>query len=173
MRRGRYEQGGIMKKIFGNKKVIWVLVFALFAVAAYLVIHRFGDTSKKKVTNYNPEFEEDQTRETNEGGVTGGIRIPGYSEIRVDAGKADVAVDLSNPKDNKVYFQISFYLPDTEETIYTSKLIKPGQHLYNISLNRPLDKGEYKLIIRYATFSADESLSPRNGAEVGCKLIAQ
>ena len=76
-----------------------------------------------------------------------------------------------NPEENNVYFEISFYLPETDETIYTSKMIQPGQHLYEITLDKAMEAGEYPLTIRYATYSADEAMTPRNGAEVNCTLI--
>ena len=72
-----------------------------------------------------------------------GIQIPGYKTIIVAAGTKDVSVELVNPEENNVYFEISFYLPETKETIYTSKLISPGQTLYDITLERELEAGEY------------------------------
>ena len=80
---------------------------------------------------------------------------------------------LMNPEENEVYFQISFYLPDTDETIYTSKLIKPGQHLYEITLEKAMEPGEYPLTVKYDTFTADEDMTPRNGAEVNCTLVVK
>ena len=72
-----------------------------------------------------------------------------------------------------MYFQISFYLPDIDETIYTSKLIKPGQSLYEITLEKEMEAGEYPLTIQYATFTADEERTPQNGAEVNCTLVVR
>ena len=85
----------------------------------------------------------------------------------------DVSVELMNLEENNVYFEISFYLPETDETIYTSKMIQPGQHLYEITLDKAMEAGEYPLTIRYATYSADEAMTPRNGAEVNCTLIVR
>lgn len=81
-------------------------------------------------------------------------------------------MELMNPEENEVYFEISFYLPETDEIIYTSDLIRPGQHLYEITLEREMEAGEYPLTIRYAAYSADENLTPKNGAEVNCTLVA-
>ena len=102
-----------------------------------------------------------------------GIQIPGYESITIPAGTTEVSVELMNPEENNVYFEISFYLPETDETIYTSKMIQPGQHLYEITLDRAMEAGEYPLTIRYGTYSADEAMTPRNGAEVNCTLIVQ
>ena len=161
-------------KIMNRKKKITILVVILVLAAAAAGIYWY--TRPKEVTNYDDEFEEDQERPDStdqEGSVADGIQIPGYKSITIPAGTKDVSVELMNPEENQVYFQISFYLPDTEETIYTSKMIKPGQHLYEITLEKEMAAGEYPLTVRYDTFSADEAMTPRNGAEVNCTLIVE
>jgi len=126
-----------------------------------------------EVTSKEFEFEEGQEKETAETGASEGIAIPGYSTIYLDAGSTEAEVNLTNPEDNNVYFEISFYLPETDETIYTSKLIEPGQSLYNIELDKALDEGEYDLTVKYATYAMDENYTPMNGAEVNCKLVVE
>lgn len=161
-------------KIMNRKKKITILIVILVLAAAATGIYWY--TRPKEVTNYDAEFEEDQERPDStdqEGSVADGIQIPGYKSITIPAGTKDVSVELMNPEENQVYFQISFYLPDTEETIYTSKMIKPGQHLYEITLEKEMAAGEYPLTVRYDTFSADEAMTPRNGAEVNCTLIVE
>lgn len=161
-----------------RSKNIKTMIFAVIAVlllgtAAVCVIR--GE-NEKEVTSFAPEFEETQERPENENSQSGteaGIEIPGYKSITIPAGTTDVKVDLMNPENNQVYFQISFYLPDTEETIYTSKLIKPGQHIYEITLEHAMEKGEYPLTVKYATYSADEAMLPKNGADVNCTLIVE
>ncbi len=155
-----------------KKKRILIIIVILAAVLAAAGI--FWHTRPKEVTNYNPGFEAEQELSSDresDGGVEAGIQIPGYKSITIPAGTKDVSVELVNPEENNVYFEISFYLPDTDETIYTSKLIKPGQHLYDITLNQEMEAGEYSLTVRYAAYSEDENLTPKNGAEVNCTLI--
>ena len=127
------------------------------------------------VTNFTPEFEAEQTQITTEQepSVSRGIEIPGYSVIPVTAGSKDVNIDLYNPEGNNVYFQLTFFLSDTGEQIYQSKLLKPGQHIYTITLDRALEAGEYPLTIQYSTFTTDDSYTPRNGATVNCILQAK
>lgn len=91
-------------------------------------------------------------------------------QIPVTAGSKEVSIDLSNPEENNVYFQITFLLGEEKEQIYQSKLIRPGDHLYEITLDRALDAGTYDLTIQYDTFSMDGSYTPRNGASVNCIL---
>ena len=155
-----------------KKKIILsaVVVLVIAAAAVWFL------TRPKEVTNYDVGFEEEQERpesESKDSSVGEGIQIPGYKSIEIPAGTKDVSVELTNPEENQVYFQISFYLPDTEETIYTSRMIKPGQHLYEITLDKEMAAGEYPLTVRYDTFSADEEMTPRNGAEVNCTLIVE
>lgn len=162
-----------MNFLKSKKKVILILLI-IAVIAGAFAIYQY--TRPKEVTNYDVEFETDQEKpedESTPSSVEEGIQIPGYESITIPAGTTDVSVELMNPEENNVYFEISFYLPETDETIYTSKMIQPGQHLYEITLDKAMEAGEYPLTIRYATYSADEAMTPRNGAEVNCTLIVR
>ena len=50
---------------------------------------------------------------------------------------------------------------------------RAADSLYDITLERELEAGEYPLTVQYKTYSMDEEYTPRNGAEVNCTLIAQ
>ena len=156
-----------------KKKKIIIPVAAAAAILAGAGI--WQATKPKEVTNIEAAFEAEQEApgETAglQSGTEAGIQIPGYKSITIPSGTKDVSVELVNPEENQVYFEISFYLPETDETIYTSKMIRPGQHLYEITLEKEMEAGEYPLIVRYATYSADEAMTPRNGAEVNCTLV--
>ena len=157
-----------------NKKKVSIIILTLAVIAAGIFIYL--NTRPKEVTNYDVAFEEDQDKPeeiTSEQEIEEGIQIPGYKSIQIPAGTKDVSVELTNPEENKVYFEISFYLPDTEETIYKSKMIKPGQTLYDITLEKELEAGEYPLVVKYATYTADENMTSRNGAELNCTLVVK
>ncbi len=157
-----------------NRKKAGIILLVLVIVAAGILIRR--NTRPAEVTNYDVAFEEEQ--EKSEGNnpeqkIEEGIQIPGYKSIQIPAGTKDVSVELTNPEENKVYFEISFYLPDTKETIYKSRMIKPGQTLYDITLEKEMEAGEYPLTVKYATYTADENMTPRNGAKLNCTLIVK
>ena len=166
-----------------KKKIAIAALVLAFAAAAVIwaavrpkEVTNYDAVRPKEVTNYDAVFEEDQERPENEGeeaSVGRGIQIPGYKSIEIPAGTKDVSVELTNPEENQVYFQISFYLPETDETIYSSDLIKPGQSLYEITLEKEMEAGEYPLTVQYATFTADEEMAPQNGAEVNCTLVVR
>ena len=156
----------------GKKKKFIITVILLIILVLGVGIYWY--TRPKEVTSYTPEFEISQTKKESEksaGNVEAGIQIPGYKTVA--AGTKTVSVELVNPEENNVYFEISFYLPETKETIYTSKFISPGQTLYDITLEHELEAGEYPLTVQYKTYGMDEEYKPRNGAEVNCTLIAQ
>lgn len=154
-------------QIMKNKKITSAVVVLILLTG--ILIWKMA-TPKGEVTSFQPEFEEGQEQTTSEGGVETGIRIPGYSVIPVNAGSEEISIDLTNPEENNVYFQITFLLGEEKEQIYQSKLIKPGDHLYNITLDWALETGTYDLTIQYDTFAMDENYSPRNGATVNCVL---
>lgn len=106
------------------------------------------------------------------GGEATGIKIPGYPSITLPADTQDVSVALLNPEGNPCYFTFELVLKDTDEVLYTSKLVPPGQAIYEITLSRPLTAGEYDAVIRISTTSLEDG-SAMNGANVETVLIVQ
>ncbi len=115
------------------------------------------------------EFEEDQTIQ--QAAVQSDkISIPGFETWTIDAGEKTVSSNFYNPEKNSCYFVISVVLDDTGETIYQSKYLKPGQHLYQVELTRELEAGSYPATLHYSTYSPVD-LSPLNGADVPFELV--
>lgn len=108
----------------------------------------------------------------NTGGEATGIQIPGYPSISLPADTETVNVALLNPEGNPCYFTFELVLKDTDEVLYTSKLVPPGQAIYEITLSHPLAAGEYDAVIRISTTSLEDG-SAMNGANVETVLIVQ
>lgn len=106
------------------------------------------------------------------GGEAEGIAIPGYPSIGLPADTKDVQVALLNPKDNPCYFTFELVLKDTDENLYTSKLVPPGKAVTEITLSRALENGEYDATIKITTSSLTDQ-SPMNGANVETVLIVK
>lgn len=98
------------------------------------------------------------------------ISIPGFETWTIDADKTRASTNFYNPDKNNCYFVISVILNDTGETIYESKYIKPGQHLYEVGLIKTLKAGNYKATLHYSTYSMTD-LAPMNGANVPFELV--
>lgn len=101
-----------------------------------------------------------------------GIQIPGYPSILLAADTQDVAVALVNPDGNPCYFIFELVLKDGGESLYTSKLVPPGQAITHITLSRALAAGNYDATLKITTFSLTDQ-TPMNGANVETVLIVQ
>jgi hypothetical protein len=115
------------------------------------------------------EFEEEQSYNLS-AAQTDSISVPGFETWTIDAGKTKASTNFYNPEKNTCYFVISVVLDDTGETIYESKYIKPGQHLYEVELLEALNEGTYRATLHYSTYSMTD-LTPLNGADVPFELV--
>lgn len=106
------------------------------------------------------------------GGQQTGIKIPGYPSITIAKDTEDVQMALMNPEGNPCYFKFEIVLKDSDETIFESKYVKPGDCIYDVHLNKPLAEGEYPATIKISTISLDGE-TPLNGANVETLLIAK
>ena len=106
------------------------------------------------------------------GGAAEGIKIPGYPSITIAKDTQDVTMALLNPDGNPCYFKFIIALKDTDETIFESKYVKPGDCIYDVHLTKSLAEGEYPATIKISTISLDGE-TPLNGANVETVLIAK
>lgn len=105
-----------------------------------------------------------QNREIGKTGVVLGIQLPGYEKINLQSGTLTQNVNFPNAQGNSVYFRLTLALNDTNEVIYQSNLVEPGNTLYQIELEKQLSPGEYPCSIHYETFTMDGNFTPQNGA---------
>lgn len=115
---------------------------------------------------YNGEIPEDK------GGEEVGIKIPGYPSIAILADTKDVTMSLLNPEGNPCYFHFTIVLNDTDEVLYESKYVAPGQAITDVTLSKLLPAGEYPATIQISTIALDGE-TPLNGANVETVLIAK
>jgi len=93
------------------------------------------------------------------------IILPGYVELTFPAGEQEIEIVLPNPKGNPCYFRYTLIMESTGEILYQSRLIPPGQAVLQIKLSRPLEKGDYSLLIGVDTVSLADGRTPMNGGE--------
>lgn len=159
MTRDKRKRLGIILTIAGATALLITLFFIFFG--------------SNLVLNPNYEFEPEQSViQSSQQLDFDSISIPGKESMEIQANTKSVSVDLYNPEDNKCYFEISILLEDGTE-LYKSKLVKPGQNIYKINLNKELSKGAYNATIHYSTYTMDGNYTPLNGANVPIKLIAE
>lgn len=141
--------------VAGITAIICVIVFIFFGYNFFL---------KPSI-----DFEENQTLQQNTV-QSEKISIPGFEAWTIESGQTKASTNFYNPDTNTCYFVISVILDDSNKTIYESKYIKPGQHLYEIELTQPLEKGKYKATLHYSTYAMGD-LTPLNGADVPFELV--
>ena len=66
----------------------------------------------------------------------------------------DAYVANSENNTHPIFFDV--YLKDTDELIYSSPVLSVGAELYNFSLDKPLEAGEYKAKVKYSLLDNEE-----------------
>ena len=61
---------------------------------------------------------------------------------------------------------------ESEEVLWKSELIEPGEEIKSITINKTLESGEYTAILKYECFSLKDE-SQLNGSDVQLKLLVQ
>ena len=105
---------------------------------------------------------------------TGGIAIPGWGSIRIQAGEKLVDVNLENPIDTegKYYLSFSVYLKGQDKPLAETGLIQPGESALKLSLSHPQDAGEYEAVVLVQPYRMADG-SATNNAEIETILIAE
>ena len=105
---------------------------------------------------------------------TGGIAIPGWGSIHIQAGEKLVDVNLENPTDNegKYYLSFSVYLKYQDKPLAETGLIQPGESALKLSLSHPLDAGEYEAVVLVQPYRMADG-SATNNAEIETILIVE
>jgi len=117
------------------------------------------------------------------------IAMPGWSAFIIQADTTEVMMDLFNPEANKDYYYLTFELcvkPQIDpehpeladqrefESIYRSGLVEPGMHLTRVTLDHPLEAGEYEAIVKIQPYEMGEKIKKtNNNGAVPVKLYVQ
>ena len=156
-----------------KKKKMILLILCIAAVLAVGIGYFLVSQSRGTDQTFSPDLDPNATALTAEGAEKPeGIRIPGYPSITIPADTTDIEMNLENPAGNPCYFTFELVLKDTNETLYTSKMVEPGKAITNVTLSHGLEKGEYPAVIKISTASLEDG-SAMNGANVETTLIVQ
>ena len=144
-----------MKEHTGKNKILIIIIICLCAVIIAGLIY-FMKLKGGSDSAFTPDLDPNAKTQTAE-----------------DTGdKKDVQMNLMNPEGNPCYFTFEIVLNDTDETIYTSKMVEPGKAITEVTLDKALAAGEYPATIKITTASLTDG-SAMNGANVETTIIAQ
>lgn len=103
-----------------------------------------------------------------------GVAIPGWGKMSIPAGETQVSTSMQNPEANSGWYYLTFELrlKDTDEVLFTTGLIPPGQYCNQVTLNRPLEAGEYAAVIHVQPYRISDQ-SPTNSADMETVLIVE
>ena len=153
-----------MKEHTGKNKIFIVIIICLCAVIIAGLIY-FMKLKGGSDSAFKPDL--DSNAKTQTADDTGE-----KPTITIEADKKDVQMNLMNPEGNPCYFTFEIVLNDTDETIYTSKMVEPGKAITEVTLEKALAAGEYPATIKITTASLTDGAA-MNGANVETTLIAQ
>lgn len=135
---------------------ISIIIVALAIIGAMVYINMNSGDNMGGI-RYTPDSQEPWNESLEGDNNSDGIKIPGFGKLYFPSGTKKVQMTLANPSDNDCYFIYTLHLNDPDgEIIYTSDKVAPGMALYDLTIIRPLDVGEYTLYVHVATYSSDD-----------------
>lgn len=156
--------------------MIGLILLAIIIALTIILWPKAPDTSSGMgltVDPYSGSFVQPEKTAAEEGS-TGGIAIPGWGSIHIQAGEKLVDVNLENPIDNegKYYLSFSLYLKDQDKPLAETGLIQPGESALKLSLSKALKPGEYEAVVLVQPYRMADG-SATNNAEIETILIAE
>ncbi len=111
-----------------------------------------------------------------------GVAIPGWGSITLPAGVTEAATTLKNPDANADWYYLTFEMrlptvdeetgEESYEVLFTTGLIPPGQYCNQVTLTRPLEAGEYNVILHVQPYRMSDK-TPTNNADTETVLIVE
>lgn len=161
--------------IESHRFLLWLLPI-LLALILLLVFSFCGRTPEpapvEDTSSWTPVIEDDLGEDATAASAQSGaqIQIAGFSFWHVPAGQAeDLPIRLHNPDSNPCYFSFRIALEDTDETLYQSDMVPPGETIRQVDLTHSLDAGTYDAVV-YITTNALDDGRPMNSAKLNVVL---
>lgn len=149
-----------------KKLLIALLILAVLCGAGFYVwknyIHkpdgyeRYQFDTEAMAGRINRMSEEEIQEELNRVVEEGMFNISISSAIVFDPETGEGAANIENIAANHYHMQVDIYLDDTEELVYSSKLIQPGYSIENIRLNQKLEPGQYAATAIFSAITQEE-----------------
>lgn len=150
--------------------ILLFLLLGLLCISAALGFFRNNDNPKPP---WFPVFEEIVDSEETAENIVPDIISPGFTTWYIPAGKTQkISTYLTNPDGNPGYFEYKIYLKDTGELLYKSDMVKPGNTLKKINLNKALNVGNYDAVIHVFSYEPNTG-EPMNSYKFKVKLIVR
>ena len=118
-----------------NKKCIGIIISIIIIASLFFIFNHNSDKESNGVIWSGRQEVEKEYKSSS-------ILVPGFNEIYFCADSLDQIVNLYNPDDNDCTMNFAIIMPDGT-TIWEESNIQPGYGLYDIKINKKLEKGVY------------------------------
>jgi len=150
------------------KQIIFIAVTALIIILILMLFLRSCQCGKPP-PNINETTESKTLDFTSNNESNTSIIIPGVNGINMKSGQLEQKVDFYNPDENNCLFLITLYLSD-DTLIWQSDLIRPSEHITQITLKQKLQRGLYRNCrLVYDCYTLDEK-NILNGGQVKIEI---
>ncbi len=155
--------------------IIALLVCAVLALAGILLWRSSSSESDEieESSGVSGIISEDWDSGIDHGSVqSSDVQIPGYKEAKMSAGDDILHLNIGNPKENSVGFEVTVELEDGT-VLYQSPILEPGQGISELPLLTSPEKGTYQAYVVYQIVSLDEEHAPMNTAKSAFTLYVE
>ena len=153
-----------------NNLFLFLIPFLLILISCTVLGLGFFDNPASPDKPWHPVLEEIPDSDDDKNNEVPQIQVAGFSSWHIPAGKTEnIPISLKNPEGNPCYFSFEIYLKDTNEVLYTSKMVKPGDTISRITIDKALNSGKYTAVVHINTNEL-ETGSKMNDASFEVKL---
>ena len=148
-----------------------VIALVLFGATGFIIFNNSNqqETTQAQGIVFDSHAEPYEEEIKDESSGSSGIKIPGYSDITFTSDSKEFPITLLNPEGNPCNFKFTLTLQETDETLCTTDLVKPGDAIKGVELNDCIPEGTYTLLINISTYDVDSG-AEMNGAQVKANL---
>ena len=94
------------------------------------------------------------------------IMVPGYGTFTIQKGSDTIDTILFNPEGNPCFFKFTLVEKDTNNILYESQLVPPGQGVSSIKLNKTFDEvGSYNMVLKFQSIDLKNTNISYNGSD--------
>lgn len=152
----------VYKEAFKNFFVILLLALGI-SISSFLVIKQ-ALTNKDK----NESIEQGEKLDGKLEPTQLAIKINSVISLEDSLKKGKFGIEN---KSNNVYdFIVKIYLKDSNELIYTSPKLKPGEKIDEAKLDKKIEKGTYEAIAYFEAYDEKNNYRGKSGIEIDIKI---
>ena len=103
------------------------------------------------------------------------MAIRGWRSMLLPSGVTEVDTALNNPEENEGLYYLTYQLSikETGEVLFSTGLIPPGLYCTQVTLSRPLEKGEYECVVLAQPYRMTDPPTPTNNATFDVRVVVQ